>query len=377
MNHLSLINIDKHQDNTERLSTIYESPSPQPEIDEEIDNSTSDKLIIYDIASTNHPIPESITSPSSIINRNRFNSCYTDASFEPCPNFTNNLTASRLCGTTTMITSKVNHPSSLSTLLTINNNENRSSSPVINTQLIPLSLSPKPQSSSLSSPMLFLNDNNQLSSSEQSFQHVKKMKVIQSSSSSLSDFISSTPIQNSNKSYEEPSNIAHHSLTNCSSIDENKILNNNNNNERRSSFSRRILTNGLLFSHYATNPIPCRIQEPLHSIKSKTEEKFSSDSSSSSELLSSSDEKLLTRSEFILQQEQNISQQRKASSLKSISMLSPQTLSKILYPIDFETNHIDKSWHQKRSSHSYKVPTSDSGIVIDTQPTSKSSIEEV
>jgi hypothetical protein len=48
---LSLINTDKHEDNIERLSTIYESPSPQPEIDE----NTYDKLIVYDIAQVDIP----------------------------------------------------------------------------------------------------------------------------------------------------------------------------------------------------------------------------------------------------------------------------------------------------------------------------------
>jgi hypothetical protein len=57
-------------------------------------------------------------------------------------------------------------------------------------------------------------------------------------------------------------------------------------------------------------------------------------------------------------------------------MISPQSLSKIVYPIDFETNHpIDRSWSQNHQSS--KVPTSDSGIVIDARPTSKSSIEEI
>jgi hypothetical protein len=91
----------------------------------------------------------------------------------------------------------------------------------------------------------------------------------------------------------------------------------------------------------------------------------------------------MSKSDFILQQQQlqqNISQQRKATSLKTISVSSNQQPSKILYPIDFETNNIDQTWYQKHSSHHNKVPTSDSGIVIDTadtRPTSKSSIEEV
>jgi hypothetical protein len=90
----------------------------------------------------------------------------------------------------------------------------------------------------------------------------------------------------------------------------------------------------------------------------------------------------MSRSDFILeqqqkqQQQQNLFQQRKATSLKTISAAS-----KILYPINSQTNNIDQSWYQKHSSSSHnKVPTSDSGIVIDTDGTrltSKSSIEEV
>ncbi len=282
----------------ERLSTIYESPSPQPEID--------DKLIVYDLATPTKINPEySVPYHSSIIDRTRLGSCFSDAFFEPCPNFTNTLTASRLCGTTTTTVHK-----------------NSSSLPVINPPIIP----PK--------------------------QHVRTMKVIQSSSTSLSDFISSTPIstlQNMSK------------LINIYISDYFLFL---ANYERKTSSNRRILTNGLLLSYCASNPTPRRIQEKLQSDSS-------SSSSSSLENLSSSDDQLLSRSDFTLQQEENISPQRKSSSLKSISMVSPQSLSKILYPIDFE---IDIPWQQQRSS---KVPTSDSGIVIDTRPTSKSSIEEV
>ena len=229
---------------------------------------------------------------------------------------------------------------------------------MINTQFISSSLSPKHQSSSQSSPILFIKDINKLPTNE----HVKKMKVIQSSSSSsLSDFISSAPI--SILQNNQTSNI-HHSLINCSLI-----------NEQKSSYNRRILTNGLLYSHCATNPIPRRIQQPLPSIKLNSNEKFlsNSSSSSSSEILSSSEEKLLTRSEFILQQEQTMSPKRKASSLKSISITSPISLSKILYPIDFQINNNNNN----TSCHQHKVPTSDSGIVIDIRPTSKSSIAEV
>jgi hypothetical protein len=91
----------------------------------------------------------------------------------------------------------------------------------------------------------------------------------------------------------------------------------------------------------------------------------------------------MSRSDYLIQQQQqkNISQQRKATSLKTISVSSHPQSSKIVYPIDFEGNHIDQSWYQKHSSSPQnKVPTSDSGIVIDTagtRPTSNSSIEEV
>jgi hypothetical protein len=47
MNNLSLMNTDTFEDNIERLSTIFESPSLQLDIE---DNITNDKLIVYDIA---------------------------------------------------------------------------------------------------------------------------------------------------------------------------------------------------------------------------------------------------------------------------------------------------------------------------------------
>ena len=55
-------------------------------------------------------------------------------------------------------------------------------------------------------------------------------------------------------------------------------------------------------------------------------------------------------------------------SLKTISMISPQLSSKILYPIDFQMNNIDQTSHKKQS---HKVPTSDSGIVVDTTTNTK------
>jgi hypothetical protein len=150
-----------------------------------------------------HPIPESTASTSlshrsPITDRNSIGSCYTDVSFETYPALKNTLSASRLCGTTTMIMPKVYNP----LCLTTNHNQNSSSSPVINTDIIP---SAKQHSPSRSSPMLFstdtngqstiMMDNNKSTPSHYSSQHIKTMKVIQTSSSSLSDFISS-PLQN-------------------------------------------------------------------------------------------------------------------------------------------------------------------------------------
>ncbi|CAF3096245.1 unnamed protein product [Rotaria sp. Silwood2] len=418
MNNLSLMYMDKRENNVERLSTIYEAPSPQPEIEDEINNDTDDKLIVYDIAKVDTStkssiihsnqesyISTSLSNYSSITERDSIGSCYRDTFFKTYPNFTDTLPVSRLCGTTSMIISKINNPLSLlsTSLLTTNNDENSSSLPVINAQIISSSLSPKQQSSSRSSPMLFstptddlsksIMDNNKLSSSQQSTQHIIMMKVIQSSSSSLSDFISSTlkPPLETTSYYDNVLNIRR-SLTDCSLKDQTSSLINENslttnqiidNHERRPSSTRRILTNGLLLSHSSSNPIPRRVQESLmsnhndnYSIKQKNEKKLLSDSSSSSDLLSSSDEKIFSRSDFVHQQEQKFTQQRKASSLKSIFITSPQPLSKILYPIDFDANNIDLSWHQKQSFHTHKVPKSDSGIVIDTHPTSKSNSED-
>ncbi|CAF1355104.1 unnamed protein product [Adineta steineri] len=403
---LSLITMDQREDSLDRLSTIYESPSPQPDTEEDLVNDDIyDKLVVYDIATVNkstkysiiHPIPKSIISTTLSYHspitsdRTRIDSRYTDASMEGYSKLNSTLSVSRLCGTTATIMSKVYNQSPL----TISHNENSSSSPVIIADNLSSSLSSKQQIPSRSSPMLLSSSIQEQSVPSQPFSpHIKTMKVIQSSSSSLSDFISSSsipPLQNTIH-YKDIPDI-HHSLTDCSLvhptsslIDENNLIKKqiSNNNERKISFNRRILTNGLLRTHYARNPIPRCLREPFNSIennsypmKVKSEEKFLSDTSSSSaELLSSSDEKLLTRSEYIFRQEQNNSQQRKASSLKSIFMTSPQLSTKILYPIDFDTNNINTSWLQKRSSVPYKVPTFDSGIVIDTNPTSKSSINE-
>ena len=56
INKIDLQRINMNQDYDERLSTIYESPSPQPRTEEDYDNEdeiyddTYDKLIVYDIA---------------------------------------------------------------------------------------------------------------------------------------------------------------------------------------------------------------------------------------------------------------------------------------------------------------------------------------
>ncbi|CAF2187449.1 unnamed protein product [Rotaria magnacalcarata] len=433
--------VEKIQDDHERLSTIYESLTPQPRTDDESEEDDTyddayDKLIVYDIANVesmkkslpmNPKVERNISSSTSIstsshhspsVDRTCIRSCYTDASLEPLPTSTNNISASNLCGTTTTITSKVFK------LPLSNKDEKSASSPIINTQnnsinkslaSLPIKYESPSKCSpmSLSVPMLLLPmttetntcmiDNNQLIS----FEHVKKMKVIQSSSTSLSDFITKTPKSTlkSTIHYEEVPSV-HHSLTDCSSIhriscctsaieDDYSTRNkSSDDNQRRPSFTRRILTNGLLLSHCSSsNPNHRRAQPPLtfnqyrHYIKPRSEEKLYSpaafSSSSSSESNSPSGEKFMSRSDVIVQQQhqQNLSQQRKATSLKTIAEASNHQSSKILYPIDFQTNHIDQSWYQKHlsSSHQNKVPTSDSGIVVDTigtRLTSNSSIDD-
>lgn len=154
-------------------------------------------------------------------------------------------------------------------------------------------------------------------------------------------------------------------------------------NIRRPSLTRRILTNGLLLSHCTKPPLTFKSQQNHRtSLKPKSEEKLSSPtcsstSSSSSSSSSSNCEKQMSRSEYLLQDQEQLSHQRKATSLKNV-----RTPSKIVYPLEFESNANDSTWFPKRCSTSdeTKVPTSDSGIVIDsvgTCPTSKSSIDEV
>lgn len=53
---LPLLNMNKREDSIERLSTIYESPSPQPDVDEDMEDE-NEKLIVYDIAKVIQFIP--------------------------------------------------------------------------------------------------------------------------------------------------------------------------------------------------------------------------------------------------------------------------------------------------------------------------------
>lgn len=157
--------------------------------------------------------PSSFRSP--IVDRSRIRSCFTDASIEPCPTISTTPSASNLCGTTNMINLKVFKPPSF---------DNNQLSPVYNTDNFPINKSlaclpthqqespSKSSPMSLSVPMLLLPitnshstcmmDNNKLIPS----QHIKKMKVIQSSSSSLSDFIIPTPtstLKSTSKFYQK------------------------------------------------------------------------------------------------------------------------------------------------------------------------------
>ncbi len=143
---------------------------------------------------------------SPIVDRSRLRSCFTNASFQTCPTFTIPPSASHLCGTTNTINPKVfkaplvvNHHhgnislSPVSDIRNISINKSLASFPI--DQESPSKSSPM----SLSVPILLLPltneqstcmmDNNKLMPT----QHIKKMKVIQSSSSSLSDFIIPTP----------------------------------------------------------------------------------------------------------------------------------------------------------------------------------------
>lgn len=270
MANLSTISLEKdsYTDN-ERLSTIYESPIGSPYVDEreqdqeeeDIYDDAYDKLIVYDIVEATtpekvHPIkiqdeifvrnnneqkpifiqipikPKTAKPaidrpihleilnlhPSSTIDKSRLRSCYNDATPVLSPSYSNQLSASNLCGTTTTITSKVFTPSSSSSTTTTfthrpssNDNDDKcSSSPVINLTSFPTNpsmnslpvqaISPtRPSPMSLSVPMLLLSTNHQSNTcktkqdesfqSEQSCEQSTKMKANQTSSSSLSDFI--------------------------------------------------------------------------------------------------------------------------------------------------------------------------------------------
>jgi len=419
----SLIHFEENS--LERLSTIYESPSPPPAslpISNE-HNDDDDKLIVYDIVedpSIRKPTTKTVktniclSSPTSQFDRTRLRPSYTDATFVPCSTtFKTHLTASNLCGTTTTINSKVFHPPT--SIVTSNSIEEISSiTPEIKPSYSSLSSLPIHQSStsrssplSLSVPMLLFPSTHQSSeknvvvispTSRTSTEHIEKMKVIQSSSTSLSDFLIDPSTTKSHSiHYEEVPNV-HRSLTDCSLIqqmsccsplaeDEDlsmKTKTKTIENSRRPSLTRRILTNGLLLSHCTKPPLTFKSQQNHRtSIKPKSEEKLSSptcsstsSSSSSSTSSSSNCEKQMSRSEYLLQEQDQLSHQRKATSLKNVRIPS-----KILYPLEFESNENDSNWFPKRCSTSdeTKVPTSDSGIVIDTvgtRPTSKSSIDE-
>lgn len=213
----SLIHFEENS--LERLSTIYESPSPPPPASLPISNEHNDdddKLIVYDIVedpSIRKPMNKTVktniclSSPTSQFDRTRIRPSYTDATFVPCSaTIKTHLTASNLCGTTTMINSKVFHPPT--SVVTSNSIEEISSiTPEIKPSHSSLSSLPIHQSStsrsspmSLSVPMLLFpsthqsNEKNVVvissSSSRTLAEHIEKMKVIQSSSTSLSDFLS-------------------------------------------------------------------------------------------------------------------------------------------------------------------------------------------
>ena len=198
-----------NEDNDERLSTIYEAPSPQLRTeDEEIYDDTYDKLIVYDIANVK-PIEQVKTYRSPKLDRTRLRSCFTNASIPNCPTSTMIISpsASHLCGTTTTISSKVFQPplsisnhshgkiclSPVSDIRNISINKSLGSFPI--EQESPYKTSPI----SLSVPMLLLSHPIEQSTSMLDnnksipYEHIKRTKVIQSSSSSLSDFLIPTP----------------------------------------------------------------------------------------------------------------------------------------------------------------------------------------
>ena len=140
---------------------------------------------------------------SSITNQNHIDSCHRDVFIELSPNFTTTNSISHSYLTTTMTTSKMkNSLSLLSSSSSTNNNDLLPANTNSILSSLPLC---REQSSTLSSPILYsiltnnqststIDNNDKLSLTQQSSsQHITKMKVIQSSSTNLSDFISSTP----------------------------------------------------------------------------------------------------------------------------------------------------------------------------------------
>lgn len=119
------------------------------------------------------------------------NSRYTNTVFEFSPDYPDSLSASRLCETT-IINSRICNSLSLlsNSSLTENNNENLSP---LSTSSVPTSLPFNSLKQQTTEPTKSVTDSKKLTEASQSSQHIKKMKVIQSSSSSLSDFISPTP----------------------------------------------------------------------------------------------------------------------------------------------------------------------------------------
>ena len=162
--------------------------------------------IFYFQSSVKTPKIQSAASSnySESLDRNRLRTYYSNASFESPFTSTNVSSASYLCGTITAITSKgLRSPLS-------NKHEENFPSPVINVQNSSLNKSlaslpikqefpSKASPISLSVPMLLSPTTDErsadITNNEQSlsFEQIKAMEVIQSSSSSRSDFIVSAP----------------------------------------------------------------------------------------------------------------------------------------------------------------------------------------
>ena len=129
--------------------------------------------------------------------------------------------------------------------------------------------------------------------------------MIHSSSSSLSDFITPTPISKNNQP--------------CMSL------------------PREIYPDHRLSCSLASNGDMTRVHRSLVDCSSTSMTMSKDppviDSSSSSDVLSSSDDQILSRSDFRLQHEQTISSSQQPASLRTISIPSPDQPSNILYPI--------------------------------------------